>query len=166
MTQNQIAYQNLQEDIRSHLASEALKGRELTEVERANLARELETNRANLAREAETYRSNLAREFETHRANVAQENIGYLNAQIGARNLAETSRHNSAMEWITLDHYERQDANQAEQNDNTLYLGLKNIGVSQYNAETQRSKVLIDAGTNLGQTGSRIVSQITKIVRR
>lgn len=97
MTQNQIAYQKLMEDKRSHLASE-------TETNRANLARETETNRANLAAEAEnlrshtrneqiaqgqldeqirhqqtvekeTNRSNLARELETRRANMAQEGL-------------------------------------------------------------------------------------------
>lgn len=177
MTQNQIAYQDLQETVRSHVANEALKGRELTETERANLARELETNRSNLANEAENNRSNLAREFETHRSNVArevetnranraQEAIGWANAQVNARNQFETSRHNSNMEFITLEHYERQDTNQANANSNSLYLGLRGANTAQYNAETQRSKLITDVAVDLGQTGSRIVSQLTKIVRR
>lgn len=55
MTANQIAYWNLQENVR------------------ANQAKEAENYRSNKAKEDENYRSNVARETETNRSNVKQE---------------------------------------------------------------------------------------------
>lgn len=64
MTQNQIAYWNLQE------------------TKRSNAAREQETNRSNLMQEQlklgsleETQRSNRAKETETNRANLVNEQL-------------------------------------------------------------------------------------------
>lgn len=55
MTQNQIAYWNMQEQ------------------KRANLAKESETERSNKAKERETFRSNVAQEGLTHDKNVETE---------------------------------------------------------------------------------------------
>lgn len=66
MTENQLAYLQYEENVRSNTARE-------TETNRSNLAREAETNRANLANETETKRANQAREFETNRANLVDE---------------------------------------------------------------------------------------------
>lgn len=76
MTANQIAYWQLKENERSHLASEG------------------ETNRANLAKERENYRSNTAKEKETNRANL-------VNEALKARGLAEDERSNKAREAET-----------------------------------------------------------------
>lgn len=74
MTKNQIDYQALQENIRSHQASEGLTHEANVETARSNRAREQlnfdtlqETKRSNLAREAETNRSNLAKELQARR---------------------------------------------------------------------------------------------------
>lgn len=55
MTQNQLKFHEIKEDMRS------------------NLAKETETNRANLAKETETHRSNVANETENNRHNVETE---------------------------------------------------------------------------------------------
>lgn len=91
------ALATLQEQIRSHMVSEA-------ETQRSNLAREGETNRSNLAREQETNRSNLARESETKRSNVANEVIAGINAAAHTAQTAESVRHNLAAETETSRH--------------------------------------------------------------
>lgn len=80
MTQNQIAWQNLLENRRSHRATEDIQTRDVAEKERSNRAKEAisidtlgETRRSNLAKEQETFRHNAATETETARANRNQE---------------------------------------------------------------------------------------------
>lgn len=68
MTQNQIAYWNLQENIRANKAKEG-------ENYRSNLAREIETNRSNVAKELETNRSNVAQEREALRSHQENERL-------------------------------------------------------------------------------------------
>lgn len=108
MTTNQVAYWNVVEAKRNHLAQEI-------ETNRANLARESETHRSNIVNEAETMRSNLAnerlkqdqneetkrsnlaRETETHRSNVVNENE---NKRSNVAREKETRRSNKATEAI------------------------------------------------------------------
>lgn len=128
MTNNQINYAKLKEDQRSHVAQEQLKGRELSEVERANREKErinwfsarstdqhyergdTESQRHNVQWENEYQRSNLANEFlrhldiqETQRSNMANEAIRDFANKIQAGYLAETERHNVAGEKNWMD---------------------------------------------------------------
>lgn len=86
MTQNQIAYWNLQE------------------AKRANQEKERETRRSNLAKEQENVRSNLAKETETARSNRRSEEISATRAHqdysLGLVKNAETERHNRASEVL------------------------------------------------------------------
>lgn len=86
MTQNQIAYWNLQE------------------AKRANRAKELESVRSNLAKEQEAQRSNLAKEAETNRANLASESVSRAKVRVdnmlGTVRNVETERHNKATEAL------------------------------------------------------------------
>lgn len=103
MTANQIAYQKLLEDQRSHKAGEAQKVAELEESSRHNRASESvemgklgEAIRINTINSAETQRSNLARELETNRSNLASERIkretNVINQAIAANKLSEERR--------------------------------------------------------------------------
>lgn len=80
MTQNQIAYWNLQETMRTNRAKEDIQTNTLEETKRSNIARETETNRSNIAKETETNRSNIAKETETHRNNKVMEGVAIANA--------------------------------------------------------------------------------------
>lgn len=122
MTANQINYWKLKEtersnkvnegeNLRSHKASEALKGRELDEGERHNRAVEttaafnaMETQRHNIAGETETHRSNVARETETERSNRAREDetqrANLSNEYLKGLDLAEKAKHNRAVESL------------------------------------------------------------------
>lgn len=86
MTQNQIAYWNLQE------------------AKRANQEKEREARRSNLAKEQESVRSNLAKEAETERSNRRSEEISAKKAHqdyvLGSVKNAETERHNKASEVL------------------------------------------------------------------
>lgn len=114
MTRNQIAYNQLLEDTRSHKANE-------TETNRSNLAKEAETHRSNLAGEVETNRANIAREKENYRSNKAKEKAtNYANK--------ETKRHNKATE--KLDKY-RTD----KQSSTSLAVGQIQAEASKYGAD-------------------------------
>lgn len=102
MTQNQIAYWNLQETKRSNVSRESETARhniaDETETKRHNVQTETETSRHNLAGESESKRHNIESERfnisqlqETYRHNVAGENINISQLQ-------ETHRHNVASE--------------------------------------------------------------------
>lgn len=82
MTQNQIAYREYQEQVRSHMANEAQARAELAERQRSNLISE-----------AETYRSNVANEGIKQQQNV-------INQQHYERQDAETRRHDIETEYI------------------------------------------------------------------
>lgn len=86
MTQNQIAYWNLQE------------------AKRANQEKEREARRSNIAKEQENVRSNLAKEAETARSNRRSEEISATKAHqdysLGLVKNAETERHNRASEVL------------------------------------------------------------------
>lgn len=102
-----MAISQLEESKRHNLTVEdatrmqnLLRERELSELNRTNLAREAETNRHNLAaeletlrsnraHESETIRSNKARESESHRANVASEQIARSNVGLRAQELEQ-----------------------------------------------------------------------------
>lgn len=93
MTRNAIAWMQLNEDIRSHQATE-------TESKRHNLATESESNRHNVASEQidlghlnESIRHNQVTEAETSRHNQASE-------QLDLGRLNETIRHNQASEGL------------------------------------------------------------------
>ena len=94
MTQNQIAWQNMLENKRSHRATEDIQTRDVAEKERSNRAKEAisidtlgETRRSNFAKEQENFRHNAATETETARANRNQE-------KWRADTLVETQRDN------------------------------------------------------------------------
>lgn len=91
MTQNQIAYWNLQETKRSNVAKEQ-------ETSRHNVATEKESERHNTVSEGEvgrhnreTERFNISQLQESHRHNVATENLGQMQ-------LNESVRHNTVSE--------------------------------------------------------------------
>lgn len=86
MTQNQIAYWNLQEARRANLEKER-------ELRRSNVAKEAETIRSNLAKEAETHRANVSSERNTKQRNVNEYTLGTVRNQ-------ETERHNRATEVL------------------------------------------------------------------
>nr|AVX53430.1 putative ORF1 [Marmot picobirnavirus] len=130
MTQNQIAYWNLQETIRANKAKE----RENTRSNKANEAIKTQTNTQNLSlglgNIAETTRANRAKEFETNRANLESEAVrrrdaltNRLNAFTNATNagtrigeLNEGIRAHQASEQIGLGNLaELQRANQARE---------------------------------------------------
>lgn len=136
MTKNQIDYWRLQEEKRSHAATEG------------------ETKRSNLAKEAENYRSNLARETETHRANVVSEGIAFgnlseatrshmANEGIAQANLEETVRHQMATESET------QRSNLAKEMENYRH----NSAVE---SETRRSNI-VNEGINAGYLAEQTV---------
>lgn len=105
MTQNQIAYWNMQEGRRHNIVTEHETGRHNRATENIDISKLGETNRHNLATEGlqgqvnrETARHNLATEYtnqylatEGARHNRVSENLGY-------GNLAELQRHNLAAE--------------------------------------------------------------------
>lgn len=73
MTQNQVAYWNLQENRRSNLAREA-------ETHENNVGTRRENQRANMAREAETSTHNRATEKLQREKNTADAVIGGVSA--------------------------------------------------------------------------------------
>lgn len=100
MTQNQIAYANLQELKRHNVAGES-------ETQRHNVAGESENIRHNVATETETNRHNIQTEQidigklnESIRHNKETERIGDANVSLGYANLAESTRHNRETETI------------------------------------------------------------------
>lgn len=122
MTQNQIAYWNLQESKRHNVVGEG-------ETNRHNVATENETNRHNIATEqisisdlqerqrhnleserlgrdtlAETNRHNMAGEGETYRHNLATENISQQQVNVSRDVASEQARHNVATERETGRH--------------------------------------------------------------
>jgi hypothetical protein len=114
MTQNQIAYHNAKEVQRHNLATEAeLNRHQLVQEQLSKWANSLNeysiaVNKAHYERmDAETARANKTRESlsgqtlsETTRSNVASERIKAQANQIQAASVAETSRHQQAMEDI------------------------------------------------------------------
>lgn len=150
MTANQIAYQKVLEDKRSHLAGEV-------ETNRSNLANEelkrqqnVETNRSNLVNEnlksqqnAETARSNRANESlqqqrndETRRSNLANE------ALTGQRNAeqARSNRANESIAYATLSETSR--ANRANEDIRTTANNIQNFkNVTGYETDTARNKL-------------------------
>lgn len=86
MTQNQIAYWNLQEAKRANLEKER-------ELRRSNVAKERENVRSNLAKEAETRRANISSERNARDRNVNEYTLGTVRNQ-------ETERHNRASEVL------------------------------------------------------------------
>lgn len=84
------SYANLAEIARSNRANEGLRGSEL-----------LEANRANLAREQENYRSNLAKENATRFANAASAGTNITSNTLADLRNQETQRHNVAVESET-----------------------------------------------------------------
>lgn len=115
MTQNQIAYWELEEKKRSNRVQEG-------ETKRHNVATEFiqagtleENKRHNVVSEgiafgtlAETERSNKARESETHRTNLANEALKHesnlYSREVGMAQVAESNRHNVATENETARH--------------------------------------------------------------
>lgn len=102
MTSNQIAYWQLQENVRHNISQESETSRAnrakeaydlsaLSETTRHNVASESEASRHNIATEAETKRTNKATEKETQRHNKVLE-------QTDLSKLNETQRHNKATE--------------------------------------------------------------------
>lgn len=145
MTQNALAYLNLQETERSNKAKEAETYRHDTVTEgetmRSNIARENENIRSNMANEAntrfrnqqeayhwstmdaETMRSNMAREHETIRLN----NLNYF---LGQQNVL-----NNALGNLNTAVRNAQDYDIA--NKQLIYTG-QNAMIAQQNADTQR----------------------------
>lgn len=169
MTKNQIEYWRYKEEQRSNLAKEKEQNRtnvaneELTrqrdsnvyylgqvnaqENQRHNRAVESETARSNLAREGETARANRMGERisilnleEKKRSNLASEAIARSNIGLGYSQLAESSRHNLAMET------EQGRANRAQEQlkqqsiDDARHANQMRIGIEHAKVtETQRS---------------------------
>lgn len=103
MTNNQLTYWKLQEEIRANKASEEQARQQLAEQQRANLAREAETTRSNKAQEQESFRSHSAQEslgysnlLESTRAHQANEGIGYANVYESIRSNKQREAQNSA----------------------------------------------------------------------
>lgn len=162
MTQNQIAYQTLQETMLANRNREA-------ETERSNRAQEdisirnlEETHRSNVARELETNRSNLAREFETHRTNLANEAIGAANVSLRGKELVELGTHNREMEYVTDQHYIRQDDNQRRSIDSTFALGMRNAAQRSRELDLREQGMWVQLGADIGATGSRILGTLVK----
>lgn len=115
MTANQIAYQQVAENIRHNYASEreaqrhnvadeTIRHSANVETARSNLARENETHRSNVINEIETERSHRAVEQETNRANIARETethrTNVANEALRGAELDETIRHNTTSEQL------------------------------------------------------------------
>lgn len=109
MTNNQIQYQRLLEEKRSHLANEDV-----------NRKQQIETGRHNLATEVETNRSNLQNELLKHEGNIVTEQHYQRSDALGVSSLAENIRNNKARLAEEATHnrnveYETRRANEARE---------------------------------------------------
>jgi hypothetical protein len=141
MTQNQINYWRLQEEKRSHLATES------------------ETQRSNLAKEAENYRSNLAKETETHRSNVVNEGVAF-------GNLNESVRSHTAQEDIAnrelSELMRHQLVTEAETNRSNIARELENYRHnSAVEAETRRANIVYETLEGTRQAENALYHQQT-----
>lgn len=123
MTKNQLEFAQLKETQRANRAKEretqranmvneshrlmeltntyVLGQKNLEELQRSNIAREMETHRSNVARETETKRYNIASLDEVSRHNLQTEALGRQNVALGYAQLAELQRSNLARELET-----------------------------------------------------------------
>lgn len=188
MTHNQIEYAKLKEDTRHNLASEGETNRSNVvreqETNRHNLVTEAqgqqtinETGRHNVATETETNRHNIVSEgqeaqkiAETKRHNLASEAINsvsagaqLMQAQTGALNLAEASRHNVEAEAEAYRHNTASE--QIQSTGNLLNYDAKSRQPSSKTAldEAQASAAGVKSGTDIANTISGIGSDLLKI---
>lgn len=93
MTQNQIAYWNLQENQRSHRANESISSRQASAAEEQ--ARAATTN-------ARTNISKLAIDQQNANTNSRNADVNQRNSTLRERELGETQRHNTTVEKETM----------------------------------------------------------------
>lgn len=117
MTQNQIAYWNLQETKRSNVSREF-------ETHRHNVADETETNRHNVRTENETSRHNLVGERETNRHNLASESFNISQLQEAYRHNVATERQGEIANIL------KHEANQINQAYNAAIASVRNRELS------------------------------------
>lgn len=108
MTQDQIEYAKLLEDMRAHRASEALEHEKSMVTHLNTLITVGESTRHNQATESlearkqeESERHNVVGEQETMRHNVATEEVQQREAAVKEQSLVETNRHNLVTEFLT-----------------------------------------------------------------
>lgn len=135
MTQNQISYAKLQEDMRHNQVGE-------TETNRHNVAGENENYRHNVTTEVETNRHNVQTEQtdigrlnESIRHNKETERQGDANINLGYANLAENSRHNQATETIQSN---------AQQADSLYKTAMANIAKARQKTENDKYLAQLD----------------------
>lgn len=168
MTQNQVAYWNLQELKRHNAATEA-------ETNRANVTAEQETSRKNRASESvqlmthqEAVRHNLAQEnlnitqlAETQRHNVAQE----LQFSIQSR---ETERHNRAQETETARHNTLMSsiqASQAASRERETMVAIDKAKLAREQFEFDKQMQSINTGIKGVDTGVKIIQSIARALK-
>lgn len=185
LAQEQLGYQTLGETARHNLSTEsissaqnALRGQELIETKRSNLARESEATRSNRAREAEQARSNLRNEelkatsLDLERERLALQSwynqqqiaLGLRNLNYSYANLGEQRRSNMAREAET------QRANRANEQLAGQQLGetiSNNVRRDQLGwAQLQEQGVGHDIQWQLGLSGQGIQQQQADIARK
>lgn len=145
MTQNQLKWAELQENIRSHLINESQAAAELKESIRHSMATESETARHYLATETETQRSNFIKEAEEHRSNLARE--------------TETERSNRAKE---SENYRSNSAREAETNRANLvserYEAGKLLETAYSRMETERHNQAVESEANRHNLETELVA--------
>lgn len=144
MTRNQIAYWELTENKRSHLANER-------ENQRTHKAQESETNRHNLATESEINRHNLATE------DLTQQQIRN-NYEISLKQAAETERSNRAREFQNYQNYlenARAARKQEKLEQSRIDLGYYQAGVSYASVREQQRHNMANEDYQLADLGMR-----------
>nr|AVX53528.1 putative ORF1 [Marmot picobirnavirus] len=186
MTRNQIDYlRTRNQAVKDQLDAEIAR-KTLSETNRANLARELETERSNKAKETtnalqtainaaqsqEQIRANQAREAETHRANLVNEGIGRQNASSNAINAstrireaqiaainAQTNRQNADTNLYQADIANTRNLSQLQVNDANKRLQQQNAKESEAREAYYRSQVS-------GLVPSTIAKNVTDSLRK
>lgn len=138
-----------------------LKYREISEMQRANLAREKENTRHNRVQEALGAQA----QIETNRSNRANESIKHYQASTAAYSATESARHNVEQERVNLLEAatkQQQAATAARQ----IQVGLKNVslGYSQL-AEQKRHNTKTEDISVFSATANSIASLIGTGIR-
>lgn len=196
MTANQIAYQNMLENVRSNqareqeqnrtnVANEDLRLQELREAQRHNTTTESETNRSNLAKELETNRHNVATENETARHNVVTEQetgrhnrvaentanaVAYETARHNQTTEAESKRHNVANENQAANEMAWNYDSKAKDRQNQRDISNANNNAAMHRVRYQEGqaglRTLWDTPTKLLPSVSRMVPDVVKTFSR
>lgn len=108
------------------------------------------SNQIAFAVHKENQRHNKFTEREGKRHNLRSERIGESNVALGYANLNEMFRHNYASEGINQQI--------ADVKDTEAQTNIKQVDVNEYNAETQRRKLMVDAFGGASKFGKPVVA--------